>query len=99
LWINKPAQAEEEVKNKVSKDLENDQVKLLTKDNFREICLHLKRNSSVSWQLLQYMAYLDAEGISVDFIISLMGLTREELQKHVNELKRMSLVSVGGARG
>jgi len=56
----------------------------------------LKTNSPVSWQLLQYMAYLDAEGISVDFIISLMGLTREELQTHVNELKRMSLMNVEG---
>jgi len=54
----------------------------------------LKQNAPESWQLLQYMAYLDAEGVPLEFITQVMGITIEELQKHVNELKRLSLMSV-----
>lgn len=54
----------------------------------------LKTEAPVSWQLLQYMAYLDPEGVPLEFIMKVMGQTKEELQQTVNELKKSSLINV-----
>ena len=55
---------------------------------------NLKNHFPESWQLLKYLAYLDAEGISVKSIANVMGMTERQLQKYVNVLENLSLLSV-----
>ena len=55
---------------------------------------NIKEDSAGSWKLLKYLAFLDVEGVPLDFIIKVMGGTREELEKHINELKELSLLNV-----
>ncbi len=55
---------------------------------------NLRRESSKTWRLLEYMVYLGSDAIPVEFIMQVMGQTIGELQKHVNELKKLSLINV-----
>lgn len=47
-----------------------------------------------SWELLKYLAYLDAEGVSLKLIESITGEDKDELQYSINELEQLSLVNV-----
>ncbi len=55
---------------------------------------NLKNESPESWQLLKYLAYLDAEGISVKLLANVMEKTERQLQPFVNILEGLSLLSV-----
>ncbi len=55
---------------------------------------NLKNDSPKAWQLLKYLAYLDAEGVSVKFIREIMDQTLDELEATVNDLRKLSLVKI-----
>ncbi len=54
----------------------------------------LKKECYEGWRLLKYLAYLDAEGVSVEFIQNIMGQTADELEKSVNDLRKLSLMKI-----
>ncbi len=54
----------------------------------------LKKECYEGWRLLKYLAYLDAEGVPVEFIQNIMGETIDALQEPVNKLGELSLVDV-----
>ncbi len=53
---------------------------------------NLKEDSPRAWELLKYLAYLDAEGVSVGLIGTIMDQTVNELEEAINKLKELSLV-------
>jgi len=53
---------------------------------------NLKKDSPSGWELLKYLAYLDAEGVSVPLIGKIMDQTVNELEEAINKLREMSLV-------
>ncbi len=53
---------------------------------------NLKKDSPKGWELLKYLTYLDAEGVSVQLIGIIMDQTVNELQEAINKLREMSLV-------
>ena len=55
---------------------------------------NLKEDSAESWQLLKYMAYLDAEGVALQLITNIMGQTTDELQGSINKLEQLSLMNI-----
>ncbi len=54
----------------------------------------LKNRFPKSWLLLKYLAYLDMEGTSSQFIGNLMTETQANLEGHVYELEKLSLINV-----
>jgi len=53
---------------------------------------NLKHDSSTGWKLLKYLAYLDAEGVSMKLIREIMEQTVNELEEAINKLKELSLI-------
>lgn len=54
----------------------------------------LKKECNKGWRLLKYLAYLDAEGVPIEFTERVMGKTKNSLQELVNKLEELSLVEV-----
>ncbi len=77
----------EEIKKGQKHDLEiYPEVELLFRD--------LKKECPEGWRLLKYLAYLDAEGVSLQLIQNIMVQEMEVLQNAVNQLERLSLINV-----
>ncbi len=54
----------------------------------------LKKKSPESWKLLQYLAYLDPEGVPLELANRLMKKSLTELQPYANDLEHLSLLNV-----
>ncbi len=53
---------------------------------------NLKKDSPKAWELLKYLAYMDAEGVSVPLIGKIMNQTVSELEEAINKMIELSLV-------
>ncbi len=54
----------------------------------------VKKDFPKAWELLKYLAYLDAEGIPVSFIAKIMEQKINKLQESVNKLLESSLIKI-----
>ncbi len=59
---------------------------------FKMLFRDLEEDSPKAWELLKYLAYLDAEGVSVPLIGEIMGQTIKELQETINKIRELSLI-------
>ncbi len=53
---------------------------------------NLKEESPKAWELLKYLAYMDAEGVSVTLIGEILGQRVNELEESINKIKELSLI-------
>lgn len=53
---------------------------------------NLKKDSPKAWELLKYLAYMDAEGVSIGLIADITNQTIKELEESVSKIRELSLV-------
>ncbi len=54
----------------------------------------LKNKSPQGWEMLKYLAYMDAEGVMESFIREITKQTRDELEEAINNLRELSLIKI-----